>query len=123
MERLGGGYYRALGRVDDTMNLGGIKVSSAEIERVCNRVADVAETAAIAVAPAGGGPSRLAVFVVLSPGTKGESEQLQVALSAAVRQQLNPLFKVHRVVLVDSLPRTASGKVMRRVLRDRLRRD
>ena len=54
MERLPGGYYRAHGRVDDTMNLGGIKVSSVEIERVCNAAdAGVLETAAIGVPPQG----------------------------------------------------------------------
>lgn len=57
MERLPGGYYRAHGRVDDTMNLGGIKVSSVEIERVCN-AADPAilETAAIGIPPPGESP-------------------------------------------------------------------
>jgi acyl-CoA synthetase (AMP-forming)/AMP-acid ligase II len=57
MERLPGGYYRAHGRVDDTMNLGGIKVSSVEIERVCN-AADPAilETAAIGIPPPGKSP-------------------------------------------------------------------
>ncbi|MBW2526654.1 MAG: AMP-binding protein [Deltaproteobacteria bacterium] len=120
MERLGGGYLRALGRVDDTMNLGGIKVSSAEIERVCNQLPGITETAAIAVPPPGGGPSRLVVVAVLSPGQERESAELQRELSAAIRQQLNPLFKVNRAVIVEALPRTASNKVMRRVLRDQL---
>ncbi len=54
MERLPGGYYRALGRVDDTMNLGGIKISSAEIERAVGGIEGIAETAAVAVSPPGG---------------------------------------------------------------------
>ncbi|KAM0885979.1 hypothetical protein ACQ4PT_029982 [Festuca glaucescens] len=54
-ERTAEGYYRAHGRADDTMNLGGIKVSSIEIERICNRVNDtILETAAIGVPPVGG---------------------------------------------------------------------
>jgi acetyl-CoA synthetase len=52
-------YFRALGRCDDTMNIGGIKVGSVEIERVCNLVPDIQETAAIAVSGPNGGPSRL----------------------------------------------------------------
>jgi acetyl-CoA synthetase len=52
-------YFRALGRCDDTMNIGGIKVGSVEIERVCNLVEEVQETAAIAVSGLHGGPSKL----------------------------------------------------------------
>ncbi|HZO15346.1 MAG TPA: AMP-binding protein, partial [Polyangiaceae bacterium] len=115
MEHLGGGYYRAHGRVDDTMNLGGIKTSSAEIERACNSVDGVLETAAIAVEPPGGGPSQLVVYAVLTQRIPPET--LRSAFQKAIVQSLNPLFKVHDVVIIDALPRTASNKVMRRVLR------
>lgn len=117
VERLRGGYFRHHGRADDTMNLGGIKVSSAEIERVLNRVPGVHETAAIAVPPEGGGPDRLVVFLVIEsdPGDVGAS--WQVAFQQAIREHLNPLFRVSDVIVVDSLPRTASNKVMRRYLR------
>jgi acetyl-CoA synthetase len=67
-QELPGGYYRALGRADDTMNLGGIKVSSAEIERSVVAVKGVAETAAIAVSPRGGGPSQLVIYAVPEAG-------------------------------------------------------
>ena len=56
LERLADGYYRIHGRVDDTMNLSGIKVSSAEIEEVLNGVKGIQETAAVAVSPKDGGP-------------------------------------------------------------------
>ncbi len=115
MERLANGYYRAHGRVDDTMNLGGIKVSAAEIERVLNRVAGVRETAAIAEPPPGGGPSRLVIYTVLRD--ERPLAELQPAMQAALRTDLNPLFKIHRVEVVTALPRTASNKVMRRMLR------
>lgn len=118
IERLPNGYYRAHGRVDDTMNIGGIKVSSAEIERVLNEVEGIGETAAIAVSPSGRGPSQLVVYVVLAMGVKGEIEGLRDVLQGAIRARLNPLFKIHDVVVIDVLPRTASNKVMRRVLRD-----
>lgn len=102
-ERTSDGYYRAHGRADDTMNLGGIKVcnalwkyatthcnasipdphmqfhdyfqvSSIEIERICNRVHDtILETAAIGVPPVGGGPEQLTIAVVL----KDQSSQVE----------------------------------------------
>ncbi len=121
MERLGGGYYRAHGRADDTMNLGGIKTSSAEIERAVATVAGVVESAAVAVPPPGGGPSELVVCAVLEAGA--DPNAMLLATRAAVRTRLNPLFRVSRLVALDALPRTASGKVMRRVLRRQLTRD
>jgi acetyl-CoA synthetase len=123
LQRLAGGYFRALGRIDDTMNLGGIKVSSAEIERVVGAVEGVGESASIAMSPPGGGPSQLVIFVVRRPECRSSEGELRQLMQAAVREQLNPLFHVHEVVLVDSLPRTASNKVMRRLLRERCRPD
>mmetsp|Transcript_14712 Transcript_14712/g.36670 ORF Transcript_14712/g.36670 Transcript_14712/m.36670 type:complete len:810 (-) Transcript_14712:172-2601(-) len=120
--RLPGPYYQALGRCDDTMNLGGIKVSSVELERaVVERVQGVAEAAAVGVPTPGGGPEQLVLFVVLRPGsTPPGAKELQAACTAALRQQINPLFKPDKVSVVSSLPRNASNKVMRRVLRDAL---
>ncbi|CAD6344019.1 unnamed protein product [Miscanthus lutarioriparius] len=118
-ERTSDGYYRAHGRADDTMNLGGIKVSSIEIERICNRVHDaIVETAAIGVPPVGGGPEQLTIAVVLKDQSSQVEDwnQLKLAFNVALKK-LNPLFKVSSVVVVPSLPRTASNKVMRRVLR------
>ncbi len=124
LERLGNGYFRALGRADDTMNLGGIKVSSAEIEQVLSAVAGIRETAAVACSPPGGGPSMLHVFVVpanadwtTSPGRAGD---LKGKLQATLGNKLNPLFRITGVTLCASLPRTSSNKIMRRVLRDQL---
>ena len=119
MERLPGGYFRALGRVDDTMNLGGIKISSAEIERTVGGIEGIVEVAAVAVAPPGGGPSRLVVFVVPGPGIDPEPDTWKSEMQQALRSELNPLFRVEEVVVIDELPRTASAKVMRRGLRAR----
>ncbi|WVZ64814.1 hypothetical protein U9M48_014284 [Paspalum notatum var. saurae] len=118
-ERTFDGYYKAHGRADDTMNLGGIKVSSIEIERICNRVNDaILETAAIGVPPVGGGPEQLTIAVVLKDQSSQVEDlnQLKLAFNAALKK-LNPLFKVSSIVVVPALPRTASNKVMRRVLR------
>lgn len=117
IEAIGAGYFRALGRADDTMNLGGIKVSSAEIERALKSVPAIDESAAIAVSPADGGPSQLVIYAVLLAGAGGDPDSLKAELQKAVRTKLNPLFKIHQVRILATLPRTASGKVMRRVLR------
>jgi acetyl-CoA synthetase len=61
--------------------------------------------------------SRLVVYTVLTPEANIEKEMLQKTMQKTIKQHLNPLFKVHDVVLVDSLPRTASNKIMRRKLR------
>lgn len=118
MERLPGGYWRAHGRADDTMNLGGIKVSSAEIEQTLQGVPGIIETAAIAVS-GGDGPSQLVIFAVCSGSQKLTGTELAAAMQSAIKRDLNPLFKIHDVVNVDALPRTASNKVMRRELRAR----
>lgn len=117
MEKLRGNYWRGHGRADDTMNLGGIKVSSAEIERVLQSVPGVVETAAIAVSPAGG-PSQLVIYAVCSAGQTLNRGDLLGAMQSAIKRELNPLFKIHDLVFIDTLPRTASNKVMRRTLRD-----
>lgn len=123
MELLSNGYYRARGRVDDTMNLGGIKVSSAEIEQTLSVVEGICETAAIAISPPEGGPNQLVIYAVVADNFSWDKEALKTSLQKAIRQSLNPLFKIHDLVLVESLPRTASNKVMRRVLRDRYQAD
>jgi acetyl-CoA synthetase len=118
IERLGAGYFRGHGRADDTMNLGGIKVSSVEIERALAAVDWVVEGAAIAVDPPGGGPSELVVYVVESPGAPVAPAEKLAALQQAVRQTLNPLFRIKEVIVTEMLPRTATNKVMRRRLRE-----
>ncbi|MBI4582189.1 MAG: AMP-binding protein [Planctomycetes bacterium] len=117
MERLPGGYYRALGRADDTMNLGGIKVSSAEIERVLGRLEGVRDVAAIAAQPPGGGPSLLVIYAVVDASLNRPPDAWLAIMQQAIRGDLNPLFRIADVRLIDQLPRTASNKVMRRQLR------
>ena len=129
IERLGNGFetepwlmgakYRVHGRVDDTMNLSGIKVSSAEIEEVLNVVDGIQETAAVAVSPKDGGPSQLVIYAVLrQSASEPIKQEIHGALQAELSAHLNPLFRIRDIVFVDALPRTASNKVMRRLLRD-----
>jgi acetyl-CoA synthetase len=117
MEELPGGFWRALGRADDTMNLGGIKVSPAEIEQVLQSVPQVKETAAVAVS-SNGGPSQLVIYAVCFDDQLLNKEALMISMQNAIKRQLNPLFKIYDLILVDALSRTASNKVSRRELRD-----
>jgi acetyl-CoA synthetase len=120
MKKIGGGYYRGQGRADDTMNLGGIKISSVEIERIINSVDGIKESAAVGHTPKDGGPESLIIYCVLDeeimPELLGEIKKI---LQEKIKNELNPLFKINDVVRVDSLPRTASNKLMRRILRDK----
>ncbi len=137
VERYSNGYYRLHGRMDDTMNLGGIKVSSTEIELILNRLPTIYETAAVAIEPKEGGPSQLVIYAVIKSQKSVETietikpteikkitekilvEQLKAEMQNTIKQHLNPLFKIQDVIIIDALPRTASNKVMRRVLRDK----
>jgi acetyl-CoA synthetase len=117
MQRFANDYFRAHGRADDCMNLGGIKVSSLEIEEVVGDVEGVSEAAAVAVSSPEGGPSMLVVYIVPAGEMQWSADDLRFAMQQAIAARLNPLFKIHDVVITDSLPRTASNKVMRRTLR------
>jgi acetyl-CoA synthetase len=117
MQKLENGYWSALGRADDTMNLGGIKVSSAEIEEVLQFIPGVKEVAAIAVS-VGDGPSQLVIYAAGCSGPGSSKEDLMVSMQKTIKRDLNPLFKIYELVLIDALPRTASNKVIRRMLRD-----
>jgi acetyl-CoA synthetase len=119
VERLPNGYYRALGRADDTMNLGGIKVAAAEIERVLLLEPGLLDCAAVALAPAGGGPSQLVIFAVMDAAAMA-SPTLQQRLQQRLSTSLNPLFRIAELRLVAALPRTASNKILRRQLRSEL---
>ncbi len=116
LELLQNGYYRAQGRIDDAMNLGGVKVSSIQIEELINQLEFIKESAAIAVSPKGGGPSILVIYYVKNNDNFNINERLLKA-KQIIRKKLNPLFKVSELILIDKLPRTASGKVMRKDLR------
>ena len=115
MSQIKNGYYKAQGRVDDAMNLGGIKVSGLQIEATVNGLDFVKESAAIAVAPQEGGPDKLIIYYVATKKVKKDIALKEI--QQLIKKQINPLFKASDLVLVSKLPRTASGKVMRRNLR------
>lgn len=114
IKRYPNGYYSILGRVDDTMNLGAIKVSAAEIERVITGIADVREVAAIAVSKAQG-PNQLVIFAATTSTL--DKQTVMKEMQHKINTYLNPLFKIQDVIFVNDLPKTASNKIMRRILR------
>ncbi|MBX9853100.1 MAG: AMP-binding protein [Cytophagaceae bacterium] len=114
-EAPGATFYKSIGRTDDAMNLGGIKVSAVEIEEVLNRHEQIFETAAISVPSEGGGPEKLIVYAVVKNAF--DKDMLKKELQQQITTKLNPLFKIAEIIEIKTLPRTASNKLMRRELR------
>ena len=112
-------YYCLLGRVDDTMNLGGIKISSAEIERALAGIPEITEVAAVACHPPLGGPSQLVIYAATTH-LLNRDEMMQI-MQKKINSHLNPLFKIHDLVFIENLPKTASNKIIRRELRKHYR--
>lgn len=109
------GYYSILGRVDDTMKLGGIKISAAEIERTITGIDEIIEVAAIAIPPVTQGPARLVIYAATA--SQLPKETVMKKMQQKINAELNPLFKIFDLVFIKELPKTASNKIMRRVLR------
>jgi len=118
IRRLSRGFYKVEGRMDDAMNLGGIKIGSLELERVLEIHPDIGECAAVGIAPANGGAQQLVVYVVPSTGADVQPEQMKADMDGQLSRSLNPLFRVSEVIVMDQLPRTASNKLMRRKLQE-----
>jgi acetyl-CoA synthetase len=97
------------------MNLGGIKVGTLELEQLLDAHEAVYESAAVAVQPEGEGAEKLVVYAVLERDIG--KDRLAAELGRMIAGGLNPLFKLHDLVITDRLPRTASNKLMRRELR------
>jgi acetyl-CoA synthetase len=109
-------YYKSIGRTDDSMNLGGIKISAVEIETIINKHPMVVESAAIASQEKNGGPERLVIFIH-SKDPAIEISKFQKELQKMIQTELNPLFKISEIILKNNFPRTASNKLMRKELR------
>jgi acetyl-CoA synthetase len=108
------GYYRILGRIDDVINVAGHRLGTKEIESAALIVADVAEAAVVPVADEikGKVPD---LYVSLKPGIEA-SDELSRRISAAVVEEIGPIARPKTVVIVPDMPKTRSGKIMRRVL-------
>ncbi len=110
------GHYTLLGRVDDVLNIAGHRIGTAEVESALVAHPAVAEAAAVGVPHAIKGQA-LAVFVTLRAGFAGTIE-LEAELRAHVSTQIGAIARPDRLIFTPSLPKTRSGKIMRRLLRD-----
>ena len=108
-------FYKSHGRVDDAMNIGGIKISAVEIENAVSQHDAVFQAAAVAIQE--GGPEKLVLYIVPKDKNATLPDSFQKELQKIISAELNPLFRIGDLRVVDSLPRTASNKVMRRSLR------
>ena len=108
------GYFRILGRIDDVINVSGHRLGTKEIESAALMVDEVAEAAVVPVSHEikGKEPD---LYVALKTGIK-PSEELAKKVSDAVCEQIGKIAKPRRVWLVPDMPKTRSGKIMRRVL-------
>lgn len=111
------GYFRIQGRVDDVIKVSGHRLGSMEIESSLVSHPKVAEAAAIGKPDAIKG-ERIKVFVILKNGVE-PSEELAQELKQHVRTVVGPLATPDELEFVPSLPKTRSGKIMRRVVRAR----
>ncbi len=109
------GYYWIMGRIDDVLNVAGHRLSTIEIESALVSHPSVAEAAAVG-RPHDVKGEAVAVFVTLRSGTP--SDALKDALRKHVRQQIGALAAPDDIHFTATLPKTRSGKIMRRLLRD-----
>ena len=110
------GYFWLLGRVDDVMNISGHRISTAEVESALVAHESVAEAAVIGRADEISGEA-IAAFVTLIGGFEG-NEDLISTLRQHVSDKIGPIAKPKSIVITNDLPKTRSGKIMRRLLKD-----
>ncbi len=109
------GNYRITGRVDDVINVSGHRLGTAEIEDAINTHPDVVESAVV------GYPHKIkgqGIYVFcICPQAPNNPEQVKKELMAAVTKVIGPIAKPDLIQFVTGLPKTRSGKIMRRILR------
>jgi acetyl-CoA synthetase len=110
------GYFWVIGRVDDVLNVSGHRMSTAEIESAIVSHPKVAEAAVIGQADEDTGQS-VAAFVTLEGDLDGSDDMVN-EIREHVAQRIGKLARPKRIIWADDLPKTRSGKIMRRLLRD-----
>jgi len=108
------GYYRILGRVDDVINVAGHRLGTKEVESACLVVPEIAEAAVVPLADEikGRVPD---VYVALIPGLK-PSKKIENKVVKAIETTIGKIARPKNVYIVADMPKTRSGKIMRRVL-------
>ena len=113
------GNIRITGRVDDVMKVAGHRLATAEVENAVAQHPSVVECAVVSAPHEIKGEAPVA-FVVLKPGYK-PSADLEAEIRKTVDKIIGPIARPERIIFVDDLPKTRSGKIMRRILKALLR--
>jgi len=109
------GYYWITGRIDDVLNVSGHRMGTAELESALVKYPDVAEASVVGFPHEIKGQGIYA-YVVLKEGIE-PTETIRAGLVEQVRKEIGPIAKPDHIQWADALPKTRSGKVMRRILR------
>ena len=109
------GRYRIIGRVDDVINVSGHRFGTAEIESAINQAKGVVESAVVGYPHDIKGQGIYAYVITEAP--VGDPEDMRGHIVEAVRQVIGPIAKPDKIQFVSGLPKTRSGKIMRRILR------
>ena len=108
------GYLRILGRVDDVINVSGHRMGTAEVENAINEHEDVIESAVVGY-PHDIKGEGIYAYVIVS--TKLNDDKIKDEIINVVRKAIGPIAKPDKIQIVSGLPKTRSGKIMRRILR------
>ncbi|EGV63960.1 acetyl-coenzyme A synthetase 2 [Yamadazyma tenuis] len=110
------GYYWIRGRVDDVVNVSGHRLSTAEIEAILIEYPGVTESAVVGINDDLTGQAIVA-YVALKDNAVDNLDELRKALVMLVRKEIGPFAAPKSIIVVADLPKTRSGKIMRRILR------
>jgi len=108
------GYLRILGRVDDVINVSGHRMGTAEVENAINEHSEVIESAVVGY-PHDIKGEGIYAFVIINSGS--ENDEIKNQITDVVRNVIGPIAKPDKIQIVGGLPKTRSGKIMRRILR------
>lgn len=109
------GFYRITGRVDDVLNVSGHRIGTAEVENAINMHAGVVESAVVGY-PHDVKGQGIYAYVIYN-GTHGDEEMRRKDILQTVTRVIGPIAKPDKIQFVPGLPKTRSGKIMRRILR------
>ncbi|EOR94338.1 Acetyl-coenzyme A synthetase [Arcticibacter svalbardensis MN12-7] len=110
------GYYKITGRVDDVLNVSGHRIGTAEVENAINMHADVIESAVVGYPHAIKGQG-IYSYVILGSSTHNDKELVKKDIIKTVTRLIGAIAKPDKIQFVTGLPKTRSGKIMRRILR------
>ncbi len=108
------GYFRIIGRVDDVINVAGHRLGTKELESATMTVEEIAEAAAVPVIDELRGRA-VEIYVALKPGYK-PSKEIEAKVAAAIENLIGKIARPKNVWIVPDMPKTRSGKIMRRVI-------